>query len=269
MVKRICMLLFLVLVTHGYAQESAYAEIQKLYENFEYDKVIEVSTEFLTRPEIQDSIKIDIYLMRAVSFFAKGNPEQTANSFQNILSIRKDFSPTTQILNPTLLRMFNNMKLEHLKKLTDAEAKKDSVASVSQIIYNKQISFGSAFVKNMILPGWGQLSLGKERGFFYGLAYIANVGALIYYAADASEKRDAYQREVNDQKFDQLYSDYNKSYKMKNNLFITYAIILLYSQLDLLLFHNEEQIEVSPNKISIQPWHSLSGDYNISVHIPL
>ena len=269
MTKRLCLLFIFIFVTKITAQESTYDQIKNLYENFEYDKVIQKSTEFLAQPQLSDSVKINIYLMRAVSFFAFGNSEQTKNSFQNIIAMQKDYSPTNQLLNPTLLKLFNTIKLDYLKKIANEEAKKDSTATVSQIIYKKQISFGGAFVKNMILPGWGQLSLGKDRGLIYSLAYIANVGALIYYASEASKKQDAYQRETDPLKFDQLYSDYNKSYKMRNNLLISYAFILLYTQLDLLIFHDEEQIQIEPNKVSLQLIPRETGEYNLSIRFPL
>jgi hypothetical protein len=267
--KKIFLLLSFVLITEIHAQESSYEQVKILYENFEYDKVIQMSSDLLAQPQIHDSVKIDIYLIRAVSFFAKGNSELTKNSFQNILSIRKDYSPTTQILNPTLLKMFNNLKLDYLQNLAQEEAKKDSATTVSQIIYKKQISFGGAFLKNMLLPGWGQLSYGKDRGLLYSLVYAANLGALIYYLGEVSKKEEAYLKEVDDINFDRLYEDYNKSYKMRNNLLISWAVILVYSQIDLLLFHNEEQIQLESNKISIQPSSNSIGEYGFSVKIPL
>ena len=39
----------------------------------------------------------------------------------------------------------------------------------------------------------------------------------------------------------QKYDDYNKSYKIRNVLIISYAVVWLYSQIDLLFFSNGEQ----------------------------
>ncbi|MEK6553091.1 MAG: hypothetical protein AABZ54_06545, partial [Bacteroidota bacterium] len=39
----------------------------------------------------------------------------------------------------------------------------------------------------------------------------------------------------------QKYDDYNKSYKIRNVLIISYAVIWLYSQIDLLFFSNGDQ----------------------------
>lgn len=270
--KHSSMLIWVILIamiaSKSFAQESKYDQVRNLYENFEYDKVIQLSSDLLNEPQLQDSLKINLHMMRAVSFFAKGNNEQMRNSFQGILYLKKDFSPNTRILNPTLVRMFNVMKLDYLQKLADEEAKKDSAATVSQIVYKKQISFGSAFLKNMVLPGWGQLSYGKDRGLIYSLAYTVNLGALIYFAIDASRKQDAYQRETEEANFDQRYSDYNKSYKMRNNLWISWAVILLYSQIDLLLFHGEERIDLESNKISVAPSLRMPGEYGVAIRIP-
>jgi hypothetical protein len=270
MIKRISLLILFVFAPIVLAQESPSEQIKQLYENFEYDKVIQKSESFLSDPQIGDSTKIDIYLMRAGSFYFYKNTDQVKNSFEKILLIRKDYSPNNaQFLNSTLINIFNVVKTEYLKRLKEIETKKDSTNHIYKIIYDKQISYGGAFLKNMALPGWGQLSLGKDRGFFFSLAYVANVSALIYYMFDTSEKQGAYQREIDTQRFDQLYSDYNKSYKIRNSLFITWAVILVYSQIDLLLFHDKDQLEIEPNRISIQSSSPSLGTYGFSLRIPL
>ena len=68
-----------------FAQQVTFNQVKEQYETFEYEKVIQLSNSLLRQGEISDSLKIEIYLMRVVSFYSLGDELSTQSSFREIL----------------------------------------------------------------------------------------------------------------------------------------------------------------------------------------
>lgn len=240
MIRKYLPLIFFVITTFSYAQEATYEKIKKLfYEDYEYEKVIQLSSGLLNSTEIDNSTRIDLYLMRAVSFFAFENNVQARANFENILRIDKTFTPDVTKVSSKIIVLFNEVKTEFLRVNPMEATTPEDVAKILNLAAEKESQLKNASVKNLFVPGWGQIALGATtKGILMGGLSTANLAAMIYYVFDTNKKEDAYLKETNKLIVDQKYSSYNSSYKTRNVLIVTYAALWIYSQIDLHFFNN-------------------------------
>jgi hypothetical protein len=269
MIKKYLPLIFFAITTFSYAQEATYEKIKKLfYEDYEYEKVIQLSNELVNSKEIGDSTRIDLYLMRAVSFYAVGNEALSRTNFENILRIRKTFTPDVTKVSSKIIVLFNEVKTEFLRQNPMEATTPEDVAKIISLAAEKENRLRSATIKNIFVPGWGQITLGSTtKGILMGGLSAANLAALIYYVFDTNQKEDAYLKETNKLLVDQKYISYNSSYKTRNVLIATYAALWIYSQIDLNFFNNtlpDAELQNQSSLISQQ-----QNFFSVSLRFPL
>ncbi len=247
------------------AQQVTFNQVKEQYESFEYSKVIQLSTTLLRQGEISDSLKIETYLMRVVSFYTLGDEPSTQNSFREILKINRNFIPDRSRISPRLISIFESVKTEYLKSLTPDGELKDSL----QIRPVSEISMKGSMLKNVFIPGWGQVSSDNHlKGYLLTAASTINLGAMIYYIFDTNKKENAYLNETNKSLIASKYDQFDKSYKTRNTLIVSYVIIWVYSQIDLLLFDSSDNGDepLRENKLSI---YNSGRDLRLDLKIPI
>lgn len=261
------LIVLLFATSYSIAQESTYIKIKKLFDDFEYEKVLQVSNDIATQADINDSLKVEVYLMRAVSFFYFQNEDQTKKSFVSMLELKNSFTLDPDLYNPRFYDLFDQVKREFARPPDNEIVKQDSLARIPQFIYDQQKLFKQAAVKNILVPGWGQLAVNQSiKGWILTTLSTANLGFMAYYAIETNKKEDAYLKETNKSLISQKYSDYNSSYKSRNLFIVSYLAIWLYSQLDLHFLTNSisESESINTNSISIS-----NKDLSFSLRIPL
>lgn len=234
-----------------FAQTNSLQEIKKLYDDYEYEKVIQQSNELLNDSQLPDSLKIDIYFMRAVSFFAIGNENLAKANFENIFQINKNYTPDLTKLSPKIINFFNEVKKGYLKKEEEKIYSPENLEKLKQIASEREDELKFSMLKNIFLPGWGQVSLNNiNKGYALIGFSLANLTAAIYYIIDTNNKENDYLNEIDKQLIPVKYSDYNDSYKKRNLLIGTFALVWIYSQLDLLL-NNKYKIQQTFPDVSL------------------
>ena len=261
------LIVLLLTASYSFAQESTHARIKKLFDDFEYEKVLQVSNDISTQADISDSLKVDVYLMRAVSFFYFQNEDQTKKTFVSILELKNSFTLDPDLYNPRFYDLFDQVKREFARPPDNEIAKQDSLAKIPQFIYERQKLFKQAAVKNILVPGWGHLTVNQSiKGWILTTLSTANLGLLTYYAIETNKKEDAYLKETNKSLISQKYSDYNSPYKNRNLFIASYLVIWLYSQLDLHFFSNSlPETEL----LNTTPISASMAEVNFSLRIPL
>lgn len=242
MKRKLFIIILLIGVSYTFAQEVSYQKVKQMYEKFEYENVIKLSDQLIQQGGISDSLMIDIYIMRANTFFLKEDDIATRKSFENILMIKKNYTPDPSNISPKLISIFNEVKTEYLRNHPEVKQPQDSTQAKQEIKFIDPSVMKSAIVQNILLPGLGQLYIGNNtKGWFTTSVSTLSLGAMIYLALNTKKKEDAYLNESDKLLIQQKYDDYNKSYKTRNILIISYAAVWLYSQIDLLFFSNDEQ----------------------------
>lgn len=211
-------------------------EVKKLYEEYEYEKVIQLSSSLINDNQIPDSIKVEIFFMRAVSFFAIGNENQARLNYENLLNINKNFSPDATKLSPKILTFFDEVKKEFIKKQEEKIYSPENLERLKQLSQQNELALKYAMLKNIFLPGWGQVSLNNpNKGYALMGFSLVTLSAMSYYFFDTNKKETDYINEIDKNLIQQKYNKYNDSYKKRNILISTLAITWIYAQLDLLL----------------------------------
>ncbi|MCX6169457.1 MAG: hypothetical protein NTX65_08960 [Ignavibacteriales bacterium] len=273
MIKKLFLIIFFLLgISLIHSQEVTFDKVQQEYENFEYDKVINLSDQLIAKGNISDSLLIELHMMRAIVFYSTGADSSTRKSFESILKIKRNYLPDPLTTSPKLITIFNEVKAEFIRKNPDLDVIQpaDSTRREQEVKYLAPVPAVSAVVKNLLLPGLGQLHHGNlTKGWLNTVASTLNIGAVIYFTIDANKKQDNYLKETDSFLIQQKYDEYNKSFKLRNTFIITYAVLWLYSQIDLLLFTSDnesDQLKPIGSNVDINPY---GNKFQLSFRIPL
>ncbi len=240
MIKKIFFFLLFLYSLNTFAQEISFEKVKREYDSFEYENVIKYSNVLLKEKSLPDTLLIDIYLMRAVSFYTLGFEDSTKESFKEILKIKSDYNADPSKISPKLITIFNQVKVDFINTLKTETIPIDSTQISKQKFFDYSL-LRNSLIRNIFLPGLGQFSCGlKAKGSLLGALSLINLSAAVYYIYDTNKKENDYLNEVDNLLIQQKYDLYNKSYKTRNILIISYIALWVYSQLDLLFFNDNE-----------------------------
>jgi len=267
--KKILFIVFLLAGTsNSFAQNVTFEKVKQLFTSFDYDNVIKVSNQLLANGNLSDSLSIEIDIMRAVSFYAAGNQDQTRKSFEKILLIKRNYSLDPLTISPKIVTLFEEVKTLFYKNNPELSVLKDSTSLKHNI---KNMDLGTtriAVAQNLIVPGLGQLYIGKQAtGWIFTAASSLSLGGMIYFIFDTKTKENDYFNETNQLLIQQKYNEYNKSYKIRNVMIFSYALIWIYSQVDLLLFNNNQTSFGTALNNNYTGIYSLNGDFELKFSI--
>ena len=238
-----------------YAQEANYNDAKKAFDLFENDKFIELSDSLLIKREtLPDSLVININMMRAQVFYSLNDEKKWKQCFYDILKIDNNYSCKLAFISPKIIELFKNIKSEYNKTLQAPESLVDSTKQeMTALVFDKDL-FESSVIKNIFVPGWGQIYSGNTtKGIILTAVSTALLGTSIYSIIDANKKENDYLKEVNKNIIGEKYSAFNNAYKLKNILIASYAAVWLICQLDLYFNSDEENFM---KKIFISPTNS-------------
>jgi hypothetical protein len=244
------------------AQESPLENIKRLFEDFEYEKVIQLSNELLNNKEYPDTLRIELHLMRVISFFYFGNEDRVKQNFQSILELSNGFtldaskisSKIIKLINPRIVTLFNEVKREFLRQNPVEATNPEDVAQIVRFAEEKEQKMKWAFLKNSVLPGWGNFDINKStKGWITSSLSSANFIAMLYFIIDTNRKENDYLNTTNKQDINQKYSAFNSAFKTRNTLITTYALMWLYNQLDILFFSGDGSVQSQNNRFTFSP----------------
>ena len=220
-------------------QVNSFLELKKDFEDFEYFKVISKSEKLLNDGDLSDSLKIEVHLMKAISHYSLGNGEDTKTSFQNILLINRKFNPNPSQISPVLVAIFDEVKRDYdLKNPLPLDPLENVNTDISPPIIDYD-HFRTSALKNLLIPGWGQISVGNTtKGLITTGVAAVNFVMMLNSISNTKEKESAYLNETNQSLVEAKFSQYNSAYKTRNLLITSFALVWLYSQIDFLFFSN-------------------------------
>ena len=233
--------LLLLLHVNLYSQSINKTELlQYYYETFQYQKVIEKSDSLIASEDsINEKALLDIYVLKAASYFTLGEMPDSRKTFVDILKIDSNYELDNAQFSPKLQEYFNNIKSEFQDIL---ELKNDSQNKFSP----------GAVINSLLLPGLGHFdSNNNTKGWTLTIISSLTLGSMIYFIADTYSKEEKYLKERDPILLGSAYDKYNKSYQIRNSLIFAYVAIWLYSQIDMLFFSNDtNSFELSTSKFN-------------------
>ncbi len=248
------LLIFLMTSSFFYAQQKidSISTLKNELRSFEYNKVIEGADRILLNKDIftNDEL-INIYIMKGISQFSLSNNEGAKESFGEVLKINPSYQLDSTRVSPKIISYFNLVRDAYNKSkinnYSSEHIKPDTVfipKVVTRIIPDENIK--QAFYRSILLPGLGHFYLHENtKGWILTSLSAAAIISSVYFIIDSNKKEDSYLNETNTSLISQKYNLYNTSYKFKNFSLISYAVIWIYSQIDILFFQNDSQSKVS------------------------
>ncbi len=216
-------------------------EIKSQFQSFNYSNVITIAEKMLQdESRYNDDELIEIYLLKGISHYSLKQADEVKSCFYEMLKLNRNYKIEPSRVSPKIITEFEKAKIEYEQIISNNESsvivKTDTLYSVDTLYVEPDRDvYSSAMIRSIILPGWGHLYAGhKTKGLILTSASALTLGSMLYYIIDANDKRSRYLNELDPELIDQKYDEYNSSYKIRNILFVTYALIWIYSQLDIL-----------------------------------
>ncbi|MBN2413554.1 hypothetical protein JXQ31_17890 [candidate division KSB1 bacterium] len=229
-------------------------EIMDLYfKNFEYDKVISTADSILlNRTDLNEQQLLAVYKMRALSNYSLLQMNLALKDFIEILNINPEFSLDPVQTSPKIITFFNEIKANFQAREENPqviETQRDTI----RIVKDTSGLFKNMLIRSVIVPGSGHIYLDNSaKGWLLTSASSVTLAGAVYYIFDCNRKEKSYLNETNPALIEEKYNNYNSSYKKRNILITTYAVLWLYSQTDILFFQSKK---LSPKvTISLKPF---------------
>ena len=244
MKKFIISVIFLSLLTTSIFGQSKknLGRLNKEFQLFNYSKVVFLANEFLSQKEAFTTKElIEIYLLKGISHYSLGQSESVNNSFYEILKYDSNYQINPSEVSPKIIRVFEEIKAKYAlnnRKNIQIVEKTDTLYSVDTLIIKTDSRFYSeTIIRSMVYPGWGHLYSGnKTKGWLFTSVNTILLGSMVYFIYDTNQKESDYLSEIDPKVIDEKYDSYNKSYKIRNSIIITYALAWIYTQIDMLFF---------------------------------
>ncbi|MEN8194418.1 MAG: hypothetical protein ABFS12_16475 [Bacteroidota bacterium] len=250
-------------------------ELQTQFQSFNYSKVINIADKLLQNEnQFNKDELIEIYLLKGISHYSLGQSDSMRSSFYEILNLNNNYEIDPSRVSPKIINEFEKLKLEYNSYILNNNSlviMRDTVHVIDTVFVkpDKDI-YSAAVIRSMVLPGWGHLYSGyKTKGWILTSASALTLSSMVYFIIDANNKRSQYLNEFDPLLIDERYNEYNTSYKIRNYLIATYALIWIYTQIDI---HFISEIpftpEISTTNVN-NSQHSYPSDIQFTMHFQL
>jgi hypothetical protein len=249
MVKKLFFLaaIFLLLTTEGLPQDKAtfLDSLRQKLENFDYTGTINLADsllKFINNPT--PSQLIEIYRMKGISEFSLQEDQASKKSFLSILGIDKNYELDSAKTSPKIISFFDDIKKDFIADYNKQRKYNFEIDSLYSAQIRKRseeniVDFKKSLVRSLVLPGWGHIYLGeKTKGIILTTLSSASLVSMIYFIFDSNSKFNDYNRATDPLIIASNRDSYYESNKWKNISMISFAVLWLYSQIDLLFLHN-------------------------------
>ena len=219
----------------------------KRFDQFKYADVISIANKLLLKraPLTREQI-LDIYKLKGISHYSLSEDDAAKKSFIEILRMDTSYVLDSTKVSPKIISFFKQVKQNYIQQQKEIEARTvvriDTVyvPRVEYDIEHEDVIKG-AIARSLIIPGLGQLYLDFNfKSVVMTVLGSASLASSIYYLINTEHKENAYLIETNPEMISSRYHEFNDSYKKRNISLVTFGVIWIYSQLDLLFFSNNQ-----------------------------
>jgi hypothetical protein len=239
--------IFLLLAARGLPQNKAtfLDSLKQKLENFDYTGTITLADsllKFTNNPT--PSQLIEIYRMKGISEFSLQEDQAAKKSFLSILGIDKSYELDSAKTSPKIISFFDGIKKDFIADYNQHQRYNFEIDS----LYSAQITkrseeninnFRNSMIRSLVIPGWGHLYLGeKTKGTILTALSSVSLAATIYFILDSNSKFNDYVSATNPAAIASNRDSYYESNRWKNISMISFSILWLYSQIDLLFLHD-------------------------------
>jgi len=239
MLKKIFLFIILFSVTICAQTNYLIKQIENAYQTNQYELTLKLTKKLLVK-KITKKSREKINEIRAVCFYSIGKKDSAKISFINLLKANENYKPNSQLVSPKIVAFFNIIKTDFERIIT----KKKNRITQLKIDSHKQEIQQSKIVKtiaySIIFPGIGQvITKQKIKGIILIAVSTTLLGFSIYYTLKTDQFRINYLSESDRVLIGTKYNAYNKFFKTRNLFYISYGLVWLFTQIDLLIFNRK------------------------------
>jgi len=198
---------------------------------FNYEIVLNRSNELLNGAAgLTRNDSLELYRLIGISHFSLLNMTEALNAFGTLMLLNPDYRLDVRDTPPKIINYFNTLKKLRIQTRPEPLTiiKQDTLYQISPD-RNRQIAY------SLIFPGLGHLhGESTTKGWILVSAGTLSLTAAIYFSIDSSDKENAYLKETNPTRIEQLYTKYNDAYRLRNISYALFGALWIYSQIDLL-----------------------------------
>ncbi|NIT59937.1 MAG: hypothetical protein GWN00_28075 [Aliifodinibius sp.] len=233
--------------SYGQVDSLTVNNIKDKFKAFQYAEVIAVTEDILSgQQSVAKEHLLEILRLRAISFYSLGDIKSSLSTFIRILENDPDYKLNSQSTAPKIIDFFEEIQANFHQRSGNPQQPGDEAEpksiSGNQTNANLDNNFNSSVLKSMLLPGWGHFARGSTtKGLVIGALGLGSLGSAIYFAVDTHSKEETYLNETNRSLIDSRYDEFNAAFKRRNAFIVAYALIWLYTQVDLLYFTDNTQ----------------------------
>lgn len=222
--------------------------MKKKFDQFKYGDVISIANRLLLKkaPYSKADI-IEIYKLKGISHYSLSEDDAAKKSFIEILRADTSYTLDSTKVSPKIISFYQQVKENYLQQQKEIEAKtvvRIDTVYVPQIEYDieHENRLKNAIARSLLVPGLGHLYLKTNfKSIFLTFLGSASLISSIYFLIKAEQDEKAYLVETHPDIIETKYDQYNKTFMKRNISLISFGVIWVYSQLDLLFFSNDEQ----------------------------
>ncbi len=239
------------------AQDSL-SVMKKKFDQFKYVDVIAMANKLLLKkvPFSKADI-LEIYKLKGISHYSLSEDDAAKKSFIEILRIDTSYTLDSSKISPKIISFYRQVKQNYIQQQKEIEA--NTVVRIDTV-YVSKIEFDieherklkNAVARSLIIPGLGQLYLESNfKSILLTVLGSASLVSSVYYSIKTEDKEKAYLVETDPDMIQSRYNEYNSSYKKRNISLITFGVLWVYSQLDLLFFTDDDTVNTNPKNSAL------------------
>jgi hypothetical protein len=237
--------LFLIVKCLPQNKASSLDSLRQKLENFDFTGTVILADSLLKfSNNLTDSQFVEIYRMKGISEFTLQEDQAAKNSFLSILKINKNYELDSTNTSPKIIGFYNGIKKDFI---SDYDRQKQYNFSVDSL-YSSQLKkrndeninkLKNSMIRSLVIPGWGHLYLGeKTKGGILTVLSSVSLAATLYFTFDSNSKFNDYTNATDPAVIASNRDSYYESNSWKNISLVTFAILWVYSQIDLLFYHD-------------------------------
>lgn len=220
--------------------------MKKRFDQFKYGDVISIANKLLLKktPLTRDNI-LNIYKLKGISHYSLSEDDAAKKSFIEILRIDTSYTLDSNKVSPKIISFYKQVKASYIQQQKDIEARtvvRIDTVFIPKVEYdvNHESRLKNAIARSLIVPGLGQLYLDVNfKSVFLTILGSASLAASVYYFITSEKKEKDYLIEADPGLIEAKYADYNDAYRYRNISLISFGVVWLYSQMDLLFFSDD------------------------------
>lgn len=270
----LCFTLLLPVALVAQHSSKKLAEIEQRFRAQEYDTVLQLSDSLLkSGSALEEDNLIRTHEIRAIVYYTRDELQNSLFSFLSILEMNSSHELDPVRTSPKIRSYFEEVRRDFLAKQRLAEQnrsrRQEQIDSLQSAIEDRSFArVRGSMVRSILLPGWGHLHSGqRNKGWMLTALSLGSIGLGTWLSIETASRENDYLNETNPLLIQPKYNSFNDAYQMRNGIYLTFAALWIYSQIDLFYFSSNSP-ESTPFKknLSYVPALSITREKHLQLN---